>query len=138
MSQRAPFGPQLSRNGVTFRLWAPAAKRVELMLDSAHPMTALPGGWYEVKVSDAGVGTRYKLFDQRRDRPTGTSWDATVSIEAFSEAVHAVGAPREARGPHIAIADLFDHLPVALLRAQYAPARRDRATVRSKQSAPVA
>jgi len=70
--------------------------------------------------------------------PSGASWDATVSIEAFSEAVHAVGAPREARGPHIAIADLFDHLPVALLRAQYAPARRDRATVRSKQSAPVA
>ena len=30
------------RDGVTFRLWAPAAKRVELMLDRPHPMQVAP------------------------------------------------------------------------------------------------
>ena len=70
--------------------------------------------------------------------PSGPSWDATVLIEAFSEAVDAVAAPKEARGPRIAVAQLFDHLPVALLRAQYAPVRRDRAMVKNRQNAPVA
>ena len=88
MSQRAPFGPQLSRNGVTFRLWAPAAKRVELMLDSAHPMTALPGGWYEVKVSDAGVGTRYKyLIDGTAAVPDPASHFQPEDVAGPSEVV---------------------------------------------------
>ena len=47
---RARFGAELTRGGVTFRLWAPAAKRVELMLDRAHPMQAGPEGWYEVTI----------------------------------------------------------------------------------------
>ena len=88
MSQRAPFGPQLSRNGVAFRLWAPAAKRVELMLDSAHPMTALPGGWYEVKVSDAGTGTRYKyLIDGAAAIPDPASHFQPEDVAGPSEVV---------------------------------------------------
>jgi malto-oligosyltrehalose trehalohydrolase len=62
MTQGARFGPHLSSNGVTFRLWAPAAKRVEVMLDRACAMTALPGGWFAVNVPDAGAGTRYKYL----------------------------------------------------------------------------
>ena len=62
MTQGARFGPQFSSNGVTFRLWAPAAKRVEIMLDRACPMTALPDGWFAVNVPDAGAGTRYKYL----------------------------------------------------------------------------
>jgi 1,4-alpha-glucan branching enzyme len=34
------FGAELHQSGVTFRLWAPAAKRVDVMLDRAHPMQA--------------------------------------------------------------------------------------------------
>jgi (1->4)-alpha-D-glucan 1-alpha-D-glucosylmutase len=70
--------------------------------------------------------------------PSGASWDATVSLEAFSEAIHAVRAQKEARGPRITVAELFEHVPVALLRAQYAPARRERMRVRNRQAAPAA
>ena len=43
------FGPQLHDDGVTFRLWAPAAKRVDLLLDSQIPMAA-QDGWYRLEV----------------------------------------------------------------------------------------
>src|SRR5262249_27715873 len=45
------FGAELNPDGVTFRLWAPTAKRVELMLDRPHPMQAVAGGWYEAKIA---------------------------------------------------------------------------------------
>src|SRR4051812_39295250 len=61
MNATAIFGPQLDPDGVTFRLWAPGAKRVELMRDGAHPMQARNGGWYELKVPGAGAGTLYKF-----------------------------------------------------------------------------
>ena len=38
----AQFGPRLHADGVTFRLWAPKAKRVELMIDRPYPMTSHP------------------------------------------------------------------------------------------------
>jgi maltooligosyltrehalose trehalohydrolase len=59
MSASMRFGAQLHRGGVTFRLWAPAARRVELMLDRAHPMHAQPEGWYEVTITGAPAGTLY-------------------------------------------------------------------------------
>ena len=59
MNAPAIFGPHLLSDGVTFRLWAPAAKRVDLMLDRAYPMQARGDGWYETKVSGAGAGTLY-------------------------------------------------------------------------------
>jgi 1,4-alpha-glucan branching enzyme len=40
MTASVRFGAELHRGGVTFRLWAPAAKRVEVMLDRAYPMQA--------------------------------------------------------------------------------------------------
>jgi maltooligosyltrehalose trehalohydrolase len=54
------FGPEITPDGVVFRLWAPAAKRVELMLDRPHPMRALPDGWYETTMTSARAGTRYQ------------------------------------------------------------------------------
>ena len=61
MRTRAQFGPRLTERGVTFRLWAPAAKTVELMLDRAFPMQARPDGWYELTVEGAGPHTLYKF-----------------------------------------------------------------------------
>jgi len=55
------FGAQVTRDGVRFRLWAPAAKRVELVLDRALPMQPLPEGWHEHAVADAHAGTRYRF-----------------------------------------------------------------------------
>ena len=61
MNAKILFGPELHPEGVTFRLWAPAVKKVELMLDRPHPMQARGDGWYETKIAGAGAGTLYKF-----------------------------------------------------------------------------
>ena len=33
------FGPRLTKGGAQFRLWAPAAKRVDVLLDKPHALT---------------------------------------------------------------------------------------------------
>jgi maltooligosyltrehalose trehalohydrolase len=60
MTPGACFGAELHRSGVTFRLWAPAAKRVDVLLDRAYPMQAGAQGWYELTISGARAGTLYK------------------------------------------------------------------------------
>jgi malto-oligosyltrehalose trehalohydrolase len=55
------FGPELSADGVTFRLWAPAASSVELIVDRPRRMRALPDGWYTLAVAGADKGTRYRF-----------------------------------------------------------------------------
>jgi malto-oligosyltrehalose trehalohydrolase len=60
MTADARFGAELEGSGVTFCLWAPAAKRVEVMLDRAYPMQARPEGWYEAMIPHAGAGALYK------------------------------------------------------------------------------
>jgi malto-oligosyltrehalose trehalohydrolase len=60
-----PFGAELRADGATrFRLWAPAARRVDLALTAAAgrvdlPMTPQPDGWHELVVPDAPAGSRY-------------------------------------------------------------------------------
>jgi len=61
MSRHISFGAELTGAGATFRLWAPAARRVELLLGTPHPMRMLPGGWHEIAVADARAGTLYKF-----------------------------------------------------------------------------
>jgi maltooligosyltrehalose trehalohydrolase len=55
-----PFGAEvLAGGGVRFRLWAPGAKQVELVLrDKPFPMAA-KDGWYELTVAEAGPGSLY-------------------------------------------------------------------------------
>lgn len=60
MTASVRFGAELHRSGVTFRLWAPAATRVEVLLDRAYPMQTKPAGWYELTVANARAGTLYK------------------------------------------------------------------------------
>lgn len=56
-----PFGATLAEGGVRFRLWAPSARRVDLLLLDAEAaaMQPLAGGWYEVTSAQADAGTRY-------------------------------------------------------------------------------
>jgi len=54
------FGPRRSARGVSFRLWAPAARKVSLLLDRPHAMTR-KDGWFELEVAQAGAGTRYRF-----------------------------------------------------------------------------
>jgi maltooligosyltrehalose trehalohydrolase len=68
------FGPLITDKGVTFRLWAPAARRVDLLLDRTVPMTHEDDGWYTAHVADAAAGIRYKFrIDDDLDIPDPAS-----------------------------------------------------------------
>ena len=61
-----PFGAQVTPAGVRFRLWAPAAREVELILcpaagSTAQPMTRAAGGWFERLEPQAQAGARYRF-----------------------------------------------------------------------------
>src|SRR5207245_11656576 len=60
MTASVRFGAELLRSGVTFRLWAPAAKRVDVVLDRAYAMQAQAQGWYEATIPGACAGMLYK------------------------------------------------------------------------------
>jgi len=63
-----PFGATHLGSGETrFRLWAPGAAQIELVLGTADdgprlPMHAVDNGWHELKVQGAGPGTRYRYL----------------------------------------------------------------------------
>ncbi|XSG86168.1 MAG: malto-oligosyltrehalose trehalohydrolase [Methylohalobius sp. ZOD2] len=62
-----PFGAEwIPGKGVRFRLWAPDADKVALDLydpegERHPPMNRLDDGWYELTVSEAGPGSRYRF-----------------------------------------------------------------------------
>ena len=60
MSRRT-FGPRLTEGGTSFRLWAPAARRVDLILKTPQPMQPSHSGWFIANVDRAKAGTRYKF-----------------------------------------------------------------------------
>ena len=64
------FGPQLINGGTRFRLWAPAAKRADVMLEQPHAMTRGDDGWFTAEVAGVQAGARYKFrIDDEIDVP---------------------------------------------------------------------
>src|SRR5687767_2655562 len=60
---RMPFGAEITGNGVRFRLWAPTAKRVELVLGEesrAFEMLGSDEGWFELLTDQARAGSTYR------------------------------------------------------------------------------
>jgi maltooligosyltrehalose trehalohydrolase len=61
-----PFGARLDQGGVTFRLWAPAARMAEVAIERGspppelHPAEADAEGWWECHVPHASAGTLYR------------------------------------------------------------------------------
>jgi malto-oligosyltrehalose trehalohydrolase len=61
-----PFGAEPLADGrVRFRLWAPAARQIELVLEDTHeprslPVSAAGDGWFETITTEARVGSRYR------------------------------------------------------------------------------
>ncbi len=56
-------GPQIVDHGVSFNLWAPSAKSVEL-LEECQPPRRMPrdaDGWYQTLSQSAHMGTRYQF-----------------------------------------------------------------------------
>jgi malto-oligosyltrehalose trehalohydrolase len=75
-----PFGADALAGGATrFRLWAPGAARVDLVLatDTARaelPLRALDGGWFEAMHGNAPAGSRYAFrIDGRHTVPDPAS-----------------------------------------------------------------
>ncbi|MBR1201611.1 MULTISPECIES: malto-oligosyltrehalose trehalohydrolase [unclassified Bradyrhizobium] len=74
MSSARHFGPELTADGARFRLWAPAAKRVDLLLDKPHALARDVAGWYVAEIAGARAGTRYKFrIDDDVDVPDPAS-----------------------------------------------------------------
>jgi len=64
-----PLGAQPVPDGVRFRVWAPVAERVDVVLygaadgaggECAHPLAPGPGGYFAGAVPGAGPGVRYR------------------------------------------------------------------------------
>ncbi|GAB6057982.1 malto-oligosyltrehalose trehalohydrolase [Desulfonatronum parangueonense] len=62
------YGPSIEKNGVRFRLWAPGADQVDVVLkdqqrpDRRERMSPMEDGWHEVLVPEAGDGTLYNFL----------------------------------------------------------------------------
>jgi maltooligosyltrehalose trehalohydrolase len=55
-----PFGAEMTEEGARFALWAPTARKVELMLDGkAHAMPESRSGWRRLVLPEARAGARY-------------------------------------------------------------------------------
>jgi len=85
-----PFGAAvLAEGGVRFRLWAPAARSVELVVaGKARAMPAQPGGWHELVERDAGAGTLYQFgIDGRTLVPDPASRFQPRDVDGPSEVI---------------------------------------------------
>lgn len=87
MTKTVTFGPILSDDGVTFRLWAPAVREVKLLLDEPHDM-AKDGNWFEIHVAAGEAGTRYRFrIDGELDIPDPASQFQPSDIAGPSEVI---------------------------------------------------
>ena len=85
-----PFGAQvLAEGGVRFRLWAPAAKGVEVCIaEKLFPMKTLAGGWFELVHADAAPGTLYKYcIDGKQLVPDPASRFQPEDVDGPSEVI---------------------------------------------------
>ena len=93
MNERS-FGPRLTRDGTRFRLWAPAAKRVDVMLEQPHQMTRGGNGWFTVDIAGAGTGTHYKFrIDDEIDVPDPASAFQPDDVFGASEVIDHAAYP---------------------------------------------
>ncbi|HEY0235489.1 MAG TPA: malto-oligosyltrehalose trehalohydrolase [Afipia sp.] len=82
------FGAQLTQSGAVFRLWAPAAKRADVVLDRKIPMKREADGWFCVEVPSTQAGTLYKFrIDDELDVPDPASRFQPNDISGSSEII---------------------------------------------------
>ena len=68
------FGTRLTAEGASFRLWAPAAKRVDLLLEKSRSMRRAEDGWFSADIPGVRAGARYKFrIDDDIDVPDPAS-----------------------------------------------------------------
>jgi maltooligosyltrehalose trehalohydrolase len=82
------FGARSTKDGTSFRLWAPAARRVDLLLDRPQPMRRGNDGWFSSDVAGATAGTRYKFrIDDEIDVPDPASAFQPEDVSGPSEVI---------------------------------------------------
>ena len=82
------FGTQLRVDGASFRLWAPAAKRVDLLLQKSTPMRPCDNGWFSADVAGVKAGARYKFrIDDEIDVPDPASAFQPDDVSGPSELI---------------------------------------------------
>jgi len=94
-----PFGAQLiGHDAVRFRLWAPAARQVELVLPDVAgdapvlPLQRLSAGWFELVTDLARAGSLYLYrIDGARDVPDPASRRNPRDVHGPSEVVDPLG-----------------------------------------------
>jgi maltooligosyltrehalose trehalohydrolase len=82
------FGATLTADGASFRLWAPAAKRVDLLLDKSHPLRRGKDGWFSADIPGIKAGSRYKFrIDDEIDVPDPASAFQPDDVSGPSEVI---------------------------------------------------
>jgi maltooligosyltrehalose trehalohydrolase len=88
------FGAEcLEDEGVRFRLWAPAANKVEVSIENEHRATKIPlqrldGGWFERITDDAKIGSHYRFrIDGDREVPDPASRFQPKDVHGSSEVI---------------------------------------------------
>jgi maltooligosyltrehalose trehalohydrolase len=88
VTKAARFGPLVSDAGVTFRLWAPAARTVSLLLGDDAIRMPQHTGWFELHVAEARGGTRYRFkIDDELDIPDPASHFQPEDVQGPSEVI---------------------------------------------------
>jgi maltooligosyltrehalose trehalohydrolase len=82
------FGVALGPEGATFRLWAPAARRVDVLLDKPHALRRGDDGWFSAEIAGVGAGARYKFrVDDKVDVPDPASAFQPQDVAGPSEVI---------------------------------------------------
>jgi maltooligosyltrehalose trehalohydrolase len=83
------FGVNLTADGATFRLWAPAAKRVDVLLDKPHALHRGDEGWFSADIAGIEAGTLYKFrIDNEIDVPDPASMFQPQDVAGPSEVIN--------------------------------------------------
>ena len=82
------FGAKLTANGASFRLWAPASNRVDLLLEKPRAMRRGEDGWFSADVPGVKAGARYKFrIDDEIDVPDPASAFQPEDVSGPSEVI---------------------------------------------------
>src|SRR5438045_1966089 len=86
-----PFGAELNADAVRFRLWAPRAQEVALLLEDpqypAVPMVAEADGWFSLTSGEAGPGSRYRYRVDGAVYPDPASRHQPDGVHGISEVI---------------------------------------------------
>ncbi|HEY3892735.1 MAG TPA: malto-oligosyltrehalose trehalohydrolase [Bradyrhizobium sp.] len=82
------FGARLTADGTSFRLWAPAANRVDLLLDKSYILHRRGDGWFSADIPGVTAGARYRFrIDGEIDAPDPASAFQPDDVFGASEVI---------------------------------------------------